>query len=343
MSEPLISVIVPLYNSERFLDRCVLSIVKQSYKNLEIILVDGGSEDGTVDICRDWVEEDKRIRYICSSGESEGVSASRNRGIDESVGGFITFIDSDDFIAEDMIQRLYESLKEHPEAQSSCCGFLVTEQEGVPQWMQGEKNSSQLQNDNRIHSDQMQNVESIDVHIIDTDDYLHHDILEGSSRCWSRLFRREVIGGVRFPEDVTIGEDMLFVAEFMKNSDKIAISDEKLYYYYQNKSGAMKKEYTHASFDQIICWERAADILWDSPKLRSIILISIMLTVGRISCLSKKKRSEYSDDVVTCREKISEYRTKEAFELLNHGYKIKVRMFMTVPQAYVEIYHYLHG
>ena len=339
MSEPLISVIVPLYNSERFLDRCILSIVKQSYKNLEIILVDGGSEDGTEDICRDWVEEDKRIRFICSSGESEGVSASRNRGIDESAGDFITFIDSDDFIAEDMIQRLYEILKEHSEAQSSCCGFLVTEQEGVPQWMQGEKNSSQLQKDNGLQSDLNQNGESI----IDSDDYLHHDILEGSSRCWSRLFRRETIGDIRFPEDVTIGEDMLFVASFMNNSDKIAVTDEKLYYYYQNSSGAMKKEYTHASFDQIICWERVADILGDSPKLRSVILISVMLTVGRISCLSKKKRSEYSDDIVTCREKISEYRTKEAFELLNHGYKIKVRMFMTVPQAYVEIYHYLHG
>ena len=342
MSEPLISVIVPLYNSESFVDRCILSISKQTYKNIEIILEDGNSDDGTQEICLDWQNEDSRVRYY-RVNENEGVSVSRNHGIEQSNGEYITFIDSDDYIVEDMIERLYKILKEHPEAQSSCCGFSVTEQEGVPQWMQGEKKRNQLQNDNGLHSDLKQNEEAIDVHIIDTDDYLHHDILEGSSRCWSRLFRREVIGGVRFPEDVTIGEDMLFVAEFMKNSDKIAISDEKLYYYYQNKSGAMKKEYTHASFDQIICWERAADILWDSPKLRSIILISIMLTVGRISCLSKKKRSEYSDDVITCREKISEYCTKEAFELLNHGYKIKVRMFMTAPQAYIWIYHYLHG
>ncbi len=342
MGEPLISVIVPLYNSEKFIDRCILSITRQTYKNIEIILEDGNSDDGTQEICLDWQNEDSRVRYY-RVNEDEGVSVSRNNGIEQSKGEYITFVDSDDFIAEDMIQRLYEILKEHPEAQSSCCGFSVTKQEGVPQWMQGDMNSSHLQKDDGLQSDPNLKGESSDINIIESDDYLHHDILEGNSRCWSRLFRREAVGNNRFPENVTIGEDMLFVAEFVKSTDKIAVSDEKLYYYYQNSGGAMKKEYTHDSFDQITCWERAADIIGDSPKLRSIILISIMLTVGRISCLPSKKRAGYAEDVMDCKEKISEYRTREALELLDHGYRLKLRVFMAMPQVYMRIYHYLHG
>ncbi len=342
MDEPLISVIVPLYNSEKFIDRCILSITRQTYKNIEIILEDGNSDDGTQEICLDWQNEDSRVRYY-RVNEDEGVSASRNHGIEQSKGEYITFVDSDDFVVDNMIQRLYEILKEHPEAQSSCCGFSVTEQEGVPQWMQGDMNGSRQHKDNGLQLDLNQNGESSDINIIDSDDYVHHDILEGNSRCWSRLFRREAVGNNRFPEDITIGEDMLFVAEFVKSTDKIAVSDEKLYYYFQNSGGAMKREYTHDSFDQITCWERAADIIGDSSKLRSIILISIMLTVGRISCLSPKKRAEYIDDVRTCKEKISEYRKREALELLDQGYRVKLRVFMVMPKLYMRIYHYLHG
>ena len=340
MDEPLISVIVPLYNSEKFIDRCILSITRQTYENIEIILEDGNSDDGTQEICLDWQNEDSRVRYY-RVNENEGVSVSRNHGIEQSKGEYITFVDSDDFIAEDMIQRLYGILKEHPEAQSSCCGFSVTEQEGVPQWMRGNKKHGRSQNDNRSQPDP--NGESNDIHIIDSGDYLHHDILEGSSRCWSRLFRREAVGNIRFPEDITIGEDMLFVAEFVKNTEKIATSDEKQYFYYQNSGGAMKREYTHDSFDQITCWERAADIIGDSPKLRSIVLISIMLTVGRISCLPREEWSEYNEDVEDCKKKLREYRTDDTLIFLNRDYRIKVKLFYRMPLLYMNLYHYLHG
>ena len=342
MGEPLISVIVPLYNSEKFIDRCILSITRQTYKNIEIILEDGNSDDGTQEICLDWQNEDSRVRYY-RVNEDEGVSVSRNQGIEQSKGEYITFVDSDDFIAEDMIQRLYGILKEHPEAQSSCCGFSVTEQEGVPQWMQGDEKHGRLRNDNRSQSDSNLDGESNDIHIIDSDDYLHHDILEGNSRCWSRMFRREAVGNIRFPEDITIGEDMLFVAEFVKNTDKIAVSDEKLYFYYQNSGGAMKKGYTHDSFDQITCWERAADIIGDSPKLRSIVLISIMLTVGRISRLPRGEWSEYNEDVEDCKKKLREYRTDDTLIFLDRDYRIKVKLFYRMPLLYMNLYHYLHG
>ena len=105
----------------------------------------------------------------------------------------------------------------------------------------------------------------------------------------------------------------------------------------------MKKGYTHDSFDQITCWERAADIIGDSPKLRSIVLISIMLTVGRISRLPRGEWSEYNEDVEDCKKKLREYRTDDTLIFLDRDYRIKVKLFYRMPLLYMNLYHYLHG
>ena len=370
MEEPLISVVIPVYNSEKFIDRCLLSITKQSYKNLEIILEDGGSDDGTKEICLDWLDEDKRVKYY-RADENKGVSVSRNRGIDHSNGEFITFVDSDDFISKDMIEKLYMTLLHHTEVQSACCRFTIYSREGVPEWMQAnsdDKDESDDYSNNDRSREQRSNLKDMGydirtvgrtdktaktdttdktdiidkAYIADADSYLHNDLLDGNSRCWSRIFRKEAVGSLRFHEDITIGEDMLFVAEFLKKTQKIAILEEKMYYYYQNKEGAMQKEYTHSSFDQITCWEKAKDIVGDSAKLRSIILISIILTVSRISCLSKKGQKQYKDDIATCKEKMRNYRTRDAFNLLDRDYRVKVRVFTIMPTLYLGLYHYLH-
>ena len=360
MSGPLISVIVPLYNSEKYIDRCILSITRQSYSDLEIILEDGGSDDGTQEICKDWQDEDSRVRYFRAE-EHMGVSASRNSGIDHAKGEYITFVDSDDYVSPDMIKKLYKMITEHPQAQSSCCGFEVSHKEGIPEWMQGDNaaagdkdvsaagNFADKDNSNMIHSADKDNSAMSpsagkgDACELSTDKYLKAIFLEGNTRCWSRLYRTDALNGQRFAEDLTIGEDMIFVAEFLKQTSKIVITDEKLYHYYQNRSGAMQKEYTHDSFDQVTCWERAMQILGDTPKLRSIIMISIILTVSRISCLSKKGRDGSKGDIEQCKEKLRKYRTAESFGLLDRNYRIKVRVFTYMPSLYLSIYHYLNG
>ena len=102
--QPLISVIVPIYNVEKYLDNCVKSIVNQTYKNLEIILVDDGSPDSCPAICDNWAKIDSRINVIHQ--KNSGVSAARNIGIKSSLGDFITFVDGDDFIDSDMYETL---------------------------------------------------------------------------------------------------------------------------------------------------------------------------------------------------------------------------------------------
>lgn len=105
MEQELISLIVPVYNVETYLDRCISSIVKQTYKNLEIILVDDGSTDRSGTMCDAWMQKDKRIRVIHK--KNGGLSSARNAGIEMAHGKFWGFIDSDDYIAPDMYEYLY--------------------------------------------------------------------------------------------------------------------------------------------------------------------------------------------------------------------------------------------
>ena len=109
MEEPLISVIVPVYKVEPYLDKCISSIVNQTYKNLEIILVDDGSPDNCPAMCDAWAEKDSRIRVLHQ--RNQGGGAARNAGLDLTSGSLIAFVDSDDYIAPVMYAHLYELLK----------------------------------------------------------------------------------------------------------------------------------------------------------------------------------------------------------------------------------------
>ena len=99
--EPLISVIIPVYNVEEYLDRCLESATLQTYKNIEIILIDDGSTDNSGKMCDEWAEKDRRIRVIHQ--KNGGLSNARNKGIEEAKGEFISFIDSDDWIEANML------------------------------------------------------------------------------------------------------------------------------------------------------------------------------------------------------------------------------------------------
>ncbi len=120
--EDIISIIVPIYNTRRYIDKCVESIVNQTYKNIEIILVDDGSTDGSDKKCDEWKEKDKRIKVIHK--ENEGASSARNVGIENAKGKYIAFIDSDDYIDLDIIEALYKRLIE-TNSEISSGGFIV--------------------------------------------------------------------------------------------------------------------------------------------------------------------------------------------------------------------------
>lgn len=124
---PLISVIIPVYNAEKYLRRCLDSVVAQTYRNLEIICVDDGSVDESGKICDQYAVRDARIKVIHQ--ENQGLSAARNKGLDAAEGEYIAFVDSDDYILEDMFERLYIALTRF-NTMYVICGFNAVDPDG---------------------------------------------------------------------------------------------------------------------------------------------------------------------------------------------------------------------
>ena len=132
MVEDLISVIVPVYKVEAYLDECVASILGQMYRNLELILVDDGSPDNCGTMCDAWAQKDERVRVIHQ--ENVGLSGARNTGVDKSSGKWIAFVDSDDAIHPQMLEKLYRAVHETEGARIACARF-ERQDEVSQEWM----------------------------------------------------------------------------------------------------------------------------------------------------------------------------------------------------------------
>lgn len=228
----LVSIIVPIYNVEKYLDRCIITIVNQSYKNLEIILVDDGSPDNCSEICDSWAEKDNRIIVIHK--ENGGLSDARNTGINIANGDYLAFIDSDDYVHADYIKVLYELCKKYDSDISVCSNYKVT---GIEDY----RKSIPIGNDFASKAE----------------DFLFK---KKKFYCvaWGKLYKREIFNDIRYPKG-RIHEDVAVVYKVLYNACTIAVTDLKLYYYYVNPESIMRSEYSIKHLDIL-------DNMYDSYK-----------------------------------------------------------------------------
>ena len=225
MKAPLISVIVPVYKVERYLSRCIESVLQQTYKNFELILVDDGSPDNCGLICDEYAKVDNRIKTIHKA--NGGVSSARNRGIEVSKGEFIYFIDSDDWIPNNSLQLHVNAM------QTNSVELTIASSE---------------HRSLKITVGPFKN-ELIDLYDENLD--LNGILLKGYAP-WNILYSKEIIqkNNIRFSEGMKYGEDTLFVREYLKYTKKIYTSSDIGYYYNRlNEKAATTKHY-----EQIIEW-----------------------------------------------------------------------------------------
>ena len=209
---PLISIIIPVYKVEEYIDECVESIVNQSYKNLEIILVDDGSPDNCPAICDEWAKKDQRIKVIHQ--KNAGQSAARNAALKIATGEFIGFVDSDDFIDRDMYKILYEALSGST-AKISSCYFLRTD---------GSKSDETLK---------VSPLKTYSVNEALREFFLKREI---GSAVWDKLYRREVFDNIRFPEGETNEEYPMFIPLIVRSSG--VVHTGKTLYKYRMRGGS---------------------------------------------------------------------------------------------------------
>ncbi len=221
-----VSIVVPVYNSEKYLDGCVQSILTQSYPNIELILVNDGSTDRSAEICRKYAAEYENI--VCINQENAGVSAARNTGLDSVTGEYVAFVDSDDRIKPDMIKLLVEAI-ERESADMSICGYEV------------------------IRADRVEN-RGIDREVVsgkrEVAEYfaLHFEEAIASS-VWCKLFRHSLIKH-RFDRELSMGEDLFFNLPYVKQMTKVISIPEMLYIYDKSNDGSLTYAYREHYYTQ---------------------------------------------------------------------------------------------
>ena len=220
MDAPLISVIVPVYKVEKYLDRCVQSIVDQTYRNLEIILVDDGSPDNCGAMCDAWAEKDSRIRVIHK--ENGGSAQARNAGLDYATGEYISFVDSDDYIHTDMLFFLMQTIR-IAESDIAECNYRVVDD-----------NTDYLEvpgNDTLV--------------CYSTEQALRENIRDCTCRqlVWNKLYACRTLDGVRFVEKKFI-DDEFFTYRAIAQSKKIAVTSKPYYFYRQQSGSAMHQRFS---------------------------------------------------------------------------------------------------
>lgn len=324
--EPVISIIVPVYNGQDYLENGIKSLQAQTYPQKEIIIVNDGSTDHTGDVCRKLAQKYDNIQVL--SLNDEGVSAARNAGINKANGKYLMFADADDRLHPQMLQTLYDTLMSTGSDVAGCGFFSWTKEE---EW----------ENGIRLKIDKNDKL-----HIFQRGEFLK-EIAEGrDTRCWAKLYKRSVIDQHRFRKGLSIGEDMLFLLDILPDIVKMSSIDFKGYGYYQNPAGAMKRKFTPAYMDQITCWETARDLVVQmdygmKAKITQKLLMAIMLTAGKLAFLSAPERKEQESYVNICVEKLRrELQAEGAYAGLSRGYQRKISLFVHMPKFYLWLYHF---
>lgn len=329
----LISVIVPVYNAEKYLDRCLTSLISQTHKELEIILVNDGSADTSAELCRNWCGKDARIKLIHQ--ENQGVSAARNLGLENASGNYIVFVDADDWIKPLMLEKQLKCLKkEHSDIVLS--GFCEVD---------GEKSDNGADKQQKIENSEYSEK------TVDSRTYAGEYLLRGNNRCWSVLFKREAIGQVRFIKGLTIGEDLLFMIDILPQIRRISVLEDQDYCYFINENGAMMAEFREKYMDQVRCWELAAERMenmWPEyiPLIQVCLFQAALLVAGKLAMVPDLKAEgiqEYLNCCSRAARKSWKVLGRNGRKLLSKGYKAKGLVFLGTPKLYLKMYHVWKG
>lgn len=257
MDAPLISVIVPVYNVEAYLDRCVQSIVDQTYQNLEIILVDDGSPDHCPAMCDAWAKKDHRIKVIHKA--NGGLSAARNAGMAVSTGEYIGFVDSDDYIAPEMFRLLLERITADGSDISVCGVELVFEDGSAPR--------------NMTVAGSCLLARGAAMKAVIRESWIKQPV-------WNKLYKADMVRSIPFPVG-KYHEDVFWTWQAVSRANSVSVFDTPCYYYAQRSGSIMAEAYSLRRLDAIEAKEqRLAFIEKEFPELaayaRKDLLFSCM-------------------------------------------------------------------
>lgn len=235
--EELISIIIPVYNVEKYIDRCMETVLNQTYRKMEIILVDDGSPDRCGKICDEYAEKDHRVRVLHK--ENGGLSSARNAGLKLAKGEYVLFVDSDDWIELDMVEQLYDLLKKNPNVQIAQCAVDIAH------------NSTDLLKQPKVNVTIKEKSELLG-------EFYRVHRWKYNTAVWNKLIRASVLKNFEFV--LTLNEDVEASLEFIMRTDKWIETNQILYHYFLNDNGITRRKFSSADLDYLNVWDRVVKI-----------------------------------------------------------------------------------
>lgn len=321
--EDLISVMIPAYNAERYIKECLESLKNQTYKNIEIVIVNDGSTDCTQSICEEYVSEDNRFRLVNQKNGGEG--AARNRGLQEAKGKYLCFVDADDHVYSEFIENMYKMQQEY-QAGMVICGFTELKDNEVINETSGEI--------------QVMNQE------VAMENLLKEDSFKGY--VWNKMFDMDIIrkNQLKFDVSLAVWTDVLFVFQYMLHIQRVVFNPKPMYYYIYVESSA-----SHAanhvlgvekSYSAIRAKEQMVDSIpegYDKVKKQlAVRFVKSSLAVIRNVGYSKDGQN-YNSYLENVRAYIKEYANQAIAELSIKDW-VLMRMALYFPKVLIKLYKF---
>jgi len=302
-----ISVIVPVYNIEKYIGECLESLLNQTYKDLEIILVDDGSKDNSGRLCDNYAAADKRIKVVHQ--KNGGVSVARNAGLEAASGDYIGFCDGDDWVEPELYQTLLENMLESDADISHCAFQYVKKDKAIP-----------------FYGTCKKEVQDRTKGIV--------ELLKGSyiePGLWTKLFKRETLGSIRFDASVKYNEDLLFNFLVFCRADKLVYEDKVLYNYRSREnSAAVESVWGAFSKKAFLDTLNVAQIIWDNCacEVKDIKIAALNKYVNNLAeaLTTAKREKAVSYLKKDLKASIKACKRCEEFSLVSRKTKIKLKL-----------------
>lgn len=251
----LVSIIVPVYKVEQYLVRCVTSLQNQTYKNIEILLVDDGSPDNSGKLCEELVQTDSRIRVFHK--ENGGLSDARNYGIERALGNYIVFVDSDDYVTDDYVQILLNACIKN-NCKLAVCGFERTEEDTIA------------------------NQHDYSEKVMPADDVLEQLCINNQDHvlftvAWNKMYSRDLFEHIRFPKGI-LHEDEATTYRIVSDVDKVAVISKAMYGYYMSPQSIMRGGYNRKRLDILSILEDKVKYFSDRNKDKYALLTRMQMS-----------------------------------------------------------------
>ncbi len=306
-----ISVVVPVYKTEKYLEKCVKSIIDQTYKDLEIILVNDGSPDGSGLLCDEIAKKDDRVKVIHKV--NGGLSSARNAGIDAATGEYLGFVDSDDWIEPEMYEVLYKRLTQSG-ADISCCNIVRR------------RGDEKIPIIKEISLDATFSGHEAMERVLDDDEKILFSMA-------NKLFRTELFKGLRLREGILF-EDYQLMPQLLLRAEKVTCTGMPLYNYYESEGSILRGEYSTRLYDYVKISRENIEFYRENcregyDRIREIYMTRCLDILLRSS--GNHKWDKYRVEIIQDLEKMS---ATDIYSKLRRNTRIKLRLLFLSPAVY---------